>query len=485
MGSAAENFDTWFREKLENYEEAPKAVAWENIAEKLGHRRKKRVFVFMLRIAAGMLFMLTLGLGYYYFSHQGRAIPPSITDAQQQDQPVVNQPEKNSGNETAVVSEPRHRTTLSADQSHKGSGTTTISTSQASGDGSTTAISVAPQESSSGLLAAVTVPSRIRPVSGTLDYVINLPEMTIHPGPRLSIEAQETDSIIQLNLAMIEEAEEDQQKDRNWMIGGQVAPLYSYRNLSATNSDNAYSQDIKNLNNTEKGIMAYAGGIAIAFAPSKRLSVQSGVYYSKYGQEKTDIEPVADNRYAYEIAANQPASNVQITITNSTGVITNETWAGATTDPSNKTMTQKDVKPYAVIYLPETENIADAQQETANLTAFQYFEYLEVPLVLRYKVVDRKLDFSLIGGISTNFLAGNSVKISNHYNTYDDWETIEISKVNYSGSVGVGFEYPILTNLIFNLEPKFRYYLNPIYKGGDLNVYPYSVGVFAGISYVF
>ena len=29
---------------------------------------------------------------------------------------------------------------------------------------------------------------------------------------------------------------------------------------------------------------------------TKRLSVESGIYYSKYGQEKTDIKAVAINR---------------------------------------------------------------------------------------------------------------------------------------------------------------------------------------------
>jgi hypothetical protein len=120
-----------------------------------------------------------------------------------------------------------------------------------------------------------------------------------------------------------------------------------------------------------------------------------------------------------------------------------------------------------------------------DLKAFQYFEYLEVPLIVKYKIIDRKLDFHLLGGISTNFLAGNSVKIAGDGKKYDFGETDEITKVNYAGSVGIGFEYPVLANLMLNIEPKFRYYLNPIDKSVNLNVYPYSFGLFAGISYVF
>jgi hypothetical protein len=300
---------------------------------------------------------------------------------------------------------------------------------------------------------------------------------------RAPYQESETNLILHQNLAMMETAEGEQNDYKSWMVGGQFAPLYSYRNLNAVNSDYMNSKDIKALNNTEKGVMAYAGGIAIAFAPSRRLSVQSGVYYSKYGQEKTDLEPVAYNRNEY-LADNVPESNIQVTISNSTGVITNEAYTDAKMNNSN-TMTQQGLKQWGVVNLPDNAGVADGSPEPENLTAFQYFEYLEVPLTLRYKVIDRKLDFSLFGGVSTNFLAGNSVKISDNNNIYDFGETADITKVNYSGSVGIGLEYPIITNLLINLEPKFRYYLNPIYKSGDLNVFPYSVGVFAGISYVF
>ncbi|NJK84924.1 MAG: hypothetical protein HC906_02045 [Bacteroidales bacterium] len=38
----------------------------------------------------------------------------------------------------------------------------------------------------------------------------------------------------------------------------------------------------------------------------------------------------------------------------------------------------------------------------------QYFEYLEIPLNVRYKLIDGKIDFTLIGGVSSNFLVNNN-----------------------------------------------------------------------------
>ncbi len=486
MGSAAENFDTWFREKLENYVESPGDAAWDNIAESLGHRRKKRVLIFFLRIAAGMLIMLSMGLGYYFYTHQDRVIRPSVADVQQPDQPAVHVPEAMAVEDNDSVVESPTEDFRRADQTAVSSTTESDGHKRASGQEKAGMPVAGSSVSFAALPVIASVPPAILPVGCRLQYKTELPGMLIRPGSNPADKTQEIHQIMQYNLALMEEAEEEQHHDGNWMIGGQVAPLYSYRNLSAANSDNLYSQDIRNLNSTEKGIMAYAGGIAVAFAPSRRLSVQSGLYYSKYGQEKTDIEAIAFNRNQTDDSWVDFSGNVQVRITNSTGIITEKVHGDPLPAKSN-TMTQNDLTQYALVYLGETEGLDDFGNATQNLdlTALQQFEYLEIPLTLRYKMVDRKLDFSLIGGFSTHFLAGNSLKIVDSYTTYDRWETDNVSRVNYAGTVGLGLEYPVFANMLISLEPKFRYYLNPLYKSGDLNVFPYSVGVFAGISYVF
>ena len=117
----------------------------------------------------------------------------------------------------------------------------------------------------------------------------------------------------------------------------------------------------------------------------------------------------------------------------------------------------------------------------------QYFEYLEIPVNVRYKILDKKLDVSLMGGISTNFLVGTDIRLNYTDNSSKntDYTTEGLNRINYSGLVGIGFEYPLFKNLILNLEPKFRYYMNPIDKEQVYDIHPYSIGVFSGISYLF
>jgi hypothetical protein len=483
MGSSAENFDAWFKERLENFGESPREAAWDNIAEKLGHTRKKRVMVFILRIAAGMALTLSLGLGYYYYiQHRGISVPSSLTENQQSLRNEI---------KSAAITESKALPETSSSHSPGSSAAQSEDfLPPKAGPAEPTGQVAPPAEPVSGngiiLSRPASLPSEINPIPAIIGDKSVIPELVLRQGSDRPKPLSETDLIMAENLARINAGKNEKNNHNDWIMGGQMAPLYSYRNL---NSDYPGGQDLNKLNDMEKGVIAYAGGVAVAYKPTKRLSVESGIYYSKYGQEKTDINAVAVNQNAtgntYETnGTDGSGSYIQITITNSTGTITNQASGGAQFFDNDKTIAHDGETNANVLNIPTQETGADVKASD-NMTAYQYFNYLEVPLNVKYKVIDRKLDFNLLGGISTDFLTGNSVKIADNGKKYDYGETDEISKVNYSGTVGIGFEYPVMANLMFTIEPKFRYFLNPIDKSVYLNVYPYSFGLFAGISYVF
>src|SRR4030042_7107498 len=91
-------------------------------------------------------------------------------------------------------------------------------------------------------------------------------------------------------LAFFDEVPVEKERQTAWLIGGQFAPLYSYRDLKSESYQN-YVKD--QINSKESGILAYAGGVNFAVSPLKRLSIQGGFYYSKYGQAKNSLEFVA------------------------------------------------------------------------------------------------------------------------------------------------------------------------------------------------
>jgi hypothetical protein len=273
--------------------------------------------------------------------------------------------------------------------------------------------------------------------------------------------------------------EAEKTKQHSWVLGSEFAPLYSYRTV-ASKYLNASTMD--ELNKDESGILAYAGGLRVAFATGRRLSVQSGIYYSRYGQEKNNVEV-----YSYSFVENTSVASdgKYLSIPNSTGIITsyNADPSGNDRDIPSINGSSTDINSYFGFTEQKNSNLIPV--EGSDITVTQYFDYLELPVMLKYEIIDRKLDFSLIGGVITNFLVNNVIKLNQNGESQAFGKTTGIRQVNYLGSIGLGFEYPISQKFAVNLEPRFRYYINPIDNSSKIDVHPYSFGLFAGFSYNF
>ena len=66
----------------------------------------------------------------------------------------------------------------------------------------------------------------------------------------------------------------------------------------------------------------------------------------------------------------------------------------------------------------------------------QNFSYLELPVFLRYKLIDRIVDFNLIGGFSYNLLLDNSVYTVIDGNKYMIGTTEGLNMFSLSSSWG-------------------------------------------------
>jgi hypothetical protein len=99
--------------------------------------------------------------------------------------------------------------------------------------------------------------------------------------------------------------------------------------------------------------------------------------------------------------------------------------------------------------------------------------------------VDKVIDFNLIGGLSSNLLVGNSVSATSNTGKYQVGKTEGLNLITFSSSLGMGMEYSVSRNFSLNLEPTFRYYLNPFSEISGMRIHPYSFGIFSGLSYKF
>ncbi len=465
MDSNIENTDRFFRERLSVYEETPDDRLWDKIASRLEGKKRRKLIYLVLRIAAGMTLLASLGLGYHFVNRSFNLKTVAVVSKTR-----VSEKTGNALSTHANTDNPGRQSLSSAGNSGIQKEEPSLVNNQPAGITNNTAItSVTALESSA---KSVYITPGLSP--------LYMRETSLLPVPlphRLGYHRLSQQELQEQTAALIagnyDDVPTEETKDNRWILGSEVAPLYSYRKIESGYLDQSA---IKNMNNSEQGLIALAGGLRVGYKAGRRFSVQTGLYYSRYGQEKNNADAVSLDQIAYVDKANL----TYLSIPNSTGTIqpdnnnTSRYESVITTTNGNKSDFH-NFSGYAV-FSPGTTQITEG-----DITAIQYFDYLELPVTVKYKIIDRKLGFSFLGGIITNFLVNNGVQLKQNGNVESFGTTRDINKVNYQGSVGLGFDYPLLDRLSISLEPRFRYYLNPIDQ--RFNVHPYSFGLFAGLSY--
>lgn len=434
-----------FRDELHSFSPAPPKRVWDSIENELNDRKKKRAIPLIYSIAASIVLLVGLGslmFGIFKFSMDPAPIPPASKQVALKTEKSA-LPSDSNNIERAVASE-RMPTTKKPQRKRKSFTNSPIVPLLAAS--SETEMHVVRED------PMVLVKKRRIEASLEMDLIDEVQIQPVQPS---------NEQIIYANNLLAENYNTDAPIGR-WELGGQAGPQYSYRDLSVS-STSAFTEEAYNAN--EKGVVSYAGGIHVTMRASKRLAIQSGVYYSKIGQSKN--ADFAYYRGGQDYSPNLNANAPGVKLLNSTGNIENL--------PVHKA--QDGVLDYVDPSLP-TQEYALASD---NVEISQYFEYLEVPLTLRYKVIDKKIGLDLIGGLSTNFLIGNNVFVD------DDnvGSTEGISEINYSSTFGIGLNYPLTSKLRLNMEPTFKYYLNSINQNQDVQVRPYTIGIMTGVSYSF
>ncbi len=234
---------------------------------------------------------------------------------------------------------------------------------------------------------------------------------------------------------------------KHWFIGGQLAPTYSYREMKRNNSD----LPSKYYNSVEKALLTYSGGVSVNFQVNKRLSFQSGFNYSQFGQSSSLL-----------YAQSSPKAGSAYEVATSAGIIRPQPKSIGTISNQYK-------------YVDQLGNIINQ-----NAQLIQNFNYIEIPINSKLKLIDKKMDLSIIGGFSTNILLGNKVFFKQANKKSYIGETENLNTIRYSTNFGFGFGYQIAKNIQFNLEPIFKYSLVPINKNPEISNYPFTFGLNTG-----
>ncbi len=457
--------DDLFREKLRNHEQAPPAYLLENVlAGVAGERRKRKMFYW--RIAGAAAILLFAFVAGWQLSKQGQQIT---------NQPVVAKVQP------ALETTPETKKTVSA-ESHNNM--TAAGTSQ---QASVKASSLAANElaksktemtkikrtafgAENTSLVATGGPAPMKSmknISGPIRQgeasSLQLRQQNVRSkSPEKSIDQQ----IMEQNQQAILAANSGKGESR-WLVGAQVSPAYSVNRSSHS------AQYASNMLNSSRSPVDLGGGILVEYKRGKRWSLQSGVYYSGLAQNSGN-KSRSRNDYAFsDVSSNYFSTPVKITdskmlMNSSVGVIElNRVPSGM------------------VLGTNMEENSLVSAAMVSNVDLVQNFDYVEIPLYLRYTLIDARFDVEMLGGFSSNLLVGNQVFSENGSGRSLIGKTKDMEPVSYSGTFGLGLKYNLSKHLFLNVEPRIKYYLNSLNSNSSVSYKPYTIGVFTGISYEF
>lgn len=478
MEERLENIDLIFRDELNGYSpEVPEGV-WERIAENITPRKKRTIIPLYWKIAASVAFILTTGSLAFYIISSKSAVD---TIAEINITNKVNQVEKQTQSQPQTVSE---------------NAASNIKTNEVKLNGSVK--STFPDNHSEQQIIAEVILNKNagntlnnNPVQGedALEESIVLIDNQNYNAEIHGIDLQDIDTVTTPEIIQPEKEintpelaannlifDEYQKEKGNtkWLIGGQAGPQYTYRNLTSE-----YQTDmIDGINSTELGVVAYAGGINIEVQPKRRFSIQSGVYYSKIGTEQIAIQStnvLNNNQFTHnpeDYGVNNSSASVAYRFPN-----------------SSVTFEQKsNISPTSTIKQPTPVNNTisnlDKDSPASEFLFTRYQEYLEIPIVAKFIIVDRKFGVNLLGGVSSNFLV-NNYNVSDNSDLEKNYVTQNVNTVNLSSTLGIGLNYDISSRINMSIEPQFKYFLSKQINTDKYDIHPYTIGIFTGVKYLF
>jgi hypothetical protein len=230
---------------------------------------------------------------------------------------------------------------------------------------------------------------------------------------------------------------------------------------------------VEQLKSAEQAQISYTGGVAFYYNVSKRFSIQSGIYYSSVGQEISGINSFA-GFHQYDMT--KGAGDFEVITTRGRVTTENPDVFLIANGSGDRVIT----KMTSDVFDPVKSNL-----QYVNNSLQQNLSYVELPIMLRYKLVDRTIDLNVIGGVWYNMLVNNNVFTYINGDKYTIGRTEGLSPITFSSALGMGLEYSISTRFAFNVEPTFRYYLDPFNPIEGSTLHPFSFGLFSGVRYRF
>jgi len=456
MQNNEQNIDQLFQSKLSGFEVTPPGEVWDRISDSMGYkrRRERALFIWSLSGAASLLFAFLMGwylsgktsfndqlmadLNNYRLSQKSRVVFESTL----QQNVVMN------------FERPKFLTYVSDLSNSDEKRNTTF-----------------PNNDEQLIL---------RQLSSLKTAM--LPRLNQFPGLENLNEGSfftaSDKAIIEANL-LAKNTTSETENSGNWSVGVNASPVYRFNPAQATNKDASPSFDMVQNQVPSNYQTNISGGFSFAYETGKRLDIISGVNYAEVAQNTGEIalsflgHNWLNDRADMNFYAESPTN--EIIASNSSNNLILNTQIGL-----------------ANINLPVGASVASAKtlsslvpDATQNYDYKQQARYIEVPLLMHYHLIEKRLGLNLIGGINSNVLVANTVRLIDQNTVVATGKIEGLRHVTWSSSLGMGMNYELTEHLNLNVEPTLKIQLNSLNSQSYFNARPYTFGLFSGVSYRF
>jgi len=249
-------------------------------------------------------------------------------------------------------------------------------------------------------------------------------------------------------------ASNDNEPDNRWDVTPNFAPVF-YNSL-----EDGSSIDPSFADNAQSGDVNFSYGVQVAYNVTDKLSVRSGVNNVNLSYTTKGIE-LGTGPVSAALKSIDYGNKSVVLSAYDKGTLANS--SGGADDP------------FGNVTPKSTNGEAEINQK---------INYYEIPLELKYSLVNNKFGVNLIGGLSTLFLGNNEISVNAGNFESILGEANNLSTVSFTTNVGVGLNYKFSKKFMFNIEPMFKYQLNP-YTDSSVNYKPYYIGIYSGLSFKF
>ena len=446
-------FDQHIKDKL-SQPQLPPLDAWKNIQEKLDEKEKKKRIIPLFYWIGSTAACLVVGISIYYFN--------------QNDTINVNHMPTNEVVKTKSTSKEsikkdwnniEHTNERSSDKKIVSSVKNSTESNQKTIQSSSSYFENIIGEST---LFSNTIPNQKEDKTLELSQKNstqkdNFVQNNSSINPKNEVSEKETNPKI-LEEKPLELVLQEEEKKKEKVEIKQKSPLLtisSYINpTKVLESKSILANEFNDYNIKNNITVAYGAKVSVRL--NDKINVRSGIAKVELEQNTTNINS-GINTGVYALSASMPKSSNNITYHSNIRVVDDNT--------SHTTMTM-------------------LSSETNTME--QKVHYIEVPLEVEYKLASfDKFNIIAIAGGSYFAVTKNSISLAdtNTRSNYKLGEANNLNNSSYSANAGVKLEYNLSNKSSINLEPNYRYMLNPLKNVDAKN--PSLLGLNLGFSIKF